>query len=134
MASDRKISEDNDDGRLNEKRGGRTAPKEGVPVLSTERENLEGPKKEKRRPTPSGSEHQRPTKADIGVPREPSVGTSRYVGYFREVEREILVTRHVQERARLLVYVRKLPDALGGLTPRRTTPDLPSDRTLQIDG
>ena len=41
----RKIPEDNDDGHHDDKRRGRTAPKEGVPVLSTERRNLEGPEK-----------------------------------------------------------------------------------------
>ena len=117
MASDRTISEDDDTGCCDDKRRGRTAPKEGVLILSTGRGNLESPKKEKRRPTPSGSEHQRPTKADIGVPREPLVWTSRYVGYFREIEGEILVARPVQKRARLRVYMRKLSDALDGPTP-----------------
>ena len=45
VASDRKIAEDNDDGRHDDERGSRTAPKEGVPILSTERKNLEGPEK-----------------------------------------------------------------------------------------
>ena len=134
VAPDRKISEDDDNGRCDDKRRGRTAPKEGVPVLSTRGKNLEGPKKEKRRPTPSGSEHQRPTKTDLGVPREPLVRTSRYVGYLREIKGEILVARLVQKRARLRVYVRELSDALGGPTPRRPAPDLPSDRALQMDG
>ena len=117
VASDRKISEDNDDGRHDDKRGGRTAPKEGVPILSTERRNLEGPKKEERRTTPSDSEHRRPTEADIGVPREPLVWTSGYVGHIRKNEGEVLVARPAQERARLRVYVRKLSDALGGSAP-----------------
>ena len=62
-----------DDGRCDDKRRGRTAPKEGVPILSTERKNLEDPEKAERRTAPSNSKHRRPTEVDIGVPREPLV-------------------------------------------------------------
>ena len=75
-----------------------------------------------------------PTEANIGVPREPLVRTPGYMGHVREVKGKILVARHVQEHARLREYVQKLPDALGGLTPRRATPHIPSDRALQMDG
>ena len=57
MAPDQKISKDNDDGRLDDKRGDRTAPKEGVLVLSMEQENLKGPKKAERCAAPSNSEY-----------------------------------------------------------------------------
>ena len=56
------------------------------------------------------------------------------MGYIREVKGEILVAEHVQERARLHVHMRKLPDALGGSTPRRATANLSSDHALQMDG
>ena len=105
MAFDRKVAEDNDDRRLDDKRGGQTTLKEGVPILSAERENLEGSKKAKRRTAPSNNEYRGPTEADIGVPREPLVRTPGYMGHVEEVKRKILVARHVQERARLRDYV-----------------------------
>ena len=56
------------------------------------------------------------------------------MGYVLKTKGEILVDTYIQERARLRVYVRKLPDALGGSTPRRAAPNIPSDRALQMDG
>ena len=56
------------------------------------------------------------------------------MGHVREVKGEVLVVEAIPGRASVRDDLRKLSDALHSLTPGRASPDLPSDRPLQMDG
>ena len=79
--------------------------------------------------TPSRSEYE-----EESGDEETLVRTSGYMGHIRKIKRKILLAGHVQEPARLRIYMRKLSDALGRPPPRRATPNLPSSSALQMDG
>ena len=56
------------------------------------------------------------------------------MGHVRELEREVLVAWTIPGRASVRDNLRELLDALRSPTSGRASPDLPSDRPLQVDG
>ena len=95
MASNRKVSKDNDDEHIMDKEGSESTLEEGVRVLPTKRENLDASEEAEGRATTGSSVNRGSNEADIRVPRKSLVRASGYMGHVREDKGEALVAGDV---------------------------------------
>ena len=134
VALDRWVPEENDTGCGMDQRIGQQDSEESIPILPMGWVHMEAPEEERRHPTPGGGKERGTRGVAGGVPRKSLGWTPRDFGHVRESKGEVLVAGTILGCASVQHDLRELSDALHGPKSGRASPDLPSDRPLQLDG